>query len=171
MRILFITTSFPPFMDMQSLRNIEIINYLATKGDNITIVYPFASWLKYEDNHLLELQNVEKVPTLAPPLILFQHYLSKKSYLKFFLRIYNVIINYIAYPDLFMGWARIAKRVVRELLLRQEYDVILTSSGSYTAHFIGSWTAKNHNLCWIADYGDPWSLDKYGAEKWKICLK
>ena len=49
---------------------------------------------------------------------------------------HNVLVNYYAVPDLYVGWEALALKMIKTNCLTN-YDAIITSSGSYTAHSIG----------------------------------
>lgn len=165
MKILFVSTSIPPYPDMQSIRNIFLVKGLEKRGHSIDIItaeFPWAS----DDlvNKLSEDTHVYYTGTA--PFVKFSKYLQANKKLSIANRIFNVLVHYVAIPDMHMFWNLIAKKEIQTLLKqKQKYDLVITSSGSYTAHFVGHWLKKHKNIDWIAEYGDPWGLDSYGKIK------
>ena len=156
MKILFISTSYPPFMDMQTIRNLKLIDSLIKAGHEITVLSPSASWLNYTNN-----ESIDEWRTKPPLFFRLQHFLSKRNIYKLFLKAINVIGNLILFPDIYASWSWIALHTLKDKNINN-YDLLITSSGSFTSHIIGHFLTKRNPIKWIADYGDPWCLNKYG---------
>jgi len=165
MKLLYVTTSYPPFMDMQTIRNIKLINRLVELGNEIIVVAPDANWLTFNKNEIFINSDVKVWRTKPPVFIKLQHFLSKHKLLKPISKVYNVLVNYILIPDIFASWSFVTKRAIKYNIAHEHFDAVITSSGGYSAHFIGNWIEKKFQICWIADYGDPWGLDIYGNKK------
>lgn len=164
MKILFVSTSIPPYPDMQAIRNVFLINGLTKNGNSVDIVTAEYPWNK--DDLLFEFgENINIIRTSPPLFLHFLRILNEKKFLTFFGKIMNVLVHYIAIPDISMFWDIKARRKIKELGIEGYYDVIITSSGSYTAHLVGNWASKKFNIPWIAEYGDPWGFDSYGKIK------
>lgn len=162
MNILFISTSIPPFPDMQSIRNLYLIKGLSV-NNNITIITPNYKWNndRLED----ELSNIARIIKTKPPIFIRIEKFVNSRCSHFIRRIYNVASHYFTFPDNFMFWNYYVKKIVNCLLIQETFDGVITSSGSYTAHFVGKYISKKYSIPWIAEYGDPWSLDSNGKIK------
>lgn len=160
MRILFVSTSIPPATDMQTTRNIYLISSLLAKGHKVDILT--CGGYKVE-GHLFDniLSETVVYRTKEPWVLRWHKYISTHIKIKLLLKLHNVFINYYAIPDIYSGWGGIALKYIKENNLF-DYDVIITSSGSYTAHEVGNKWKRISSKTWIAEYGDPWGLDKYG---------
>lgn len=75
-------------------------------------------------------------------------------------RIYS-FCSLIYFPDLSSGWYRSALKAARRELQKNKYDVILSTSGPFTAHKIAEKLHSEFRLPWVADYRDPWSQRKF----------
>lgn len=165
MDILFISTSIPPFTDMQSIRNAFLLQSLKKKGHNVTILTAEFPW---GDNSLIDLlpRDQRVLKTRTPIFVKLQKILMKKNFLKPLLKVFNISSNIFLIPDIQMFWDIQAIKLIKKLYKKKNnFDLVITSSGSYTAHIVGRWLKKNHNIPWVAEYGDPWGVDEYGEVK------
>ena len=62
-----------------------------------------------------------------------------------------------AYPDEEKKWKNPALRAAREILKKEKFDIILSSSSPVSAHLVACELKKEFGLPWIADLRDPWS--------------
>lgn len=167
MNLLFISTSIPPYPDMQAIRNYYLIDGLVRAGHHVTIVTSEFPWGK-DPVLTSQLEKICRIVRTIPPLLirLWRGSLSRNAAIK---RILGVLLNKIARPDMHMGWDKKVQTLIGQSLLTEEsFDIVITSSGSYTAHLAGKRIAEKHKLKWILEYGDPWGLDKYGNAYQKL---
>lgn len=75
----------------------------------------------------------------------------------------DILKNLYFYPDIDMEWISL----YRKDLNFEEYDYIITSSDTKTAHYIGKEIKNKYKKKWIQIWGDPWFDDKgtYGIKK------
>ena len=163
MKILFITSSYPPFMDMQTIRNLKLIDGLIDKGHKITVLSPSRTL----NEKIEKKQNVDEWKTKPPLFFQLTDFVEKKIKSKFLMKILNVFGGKFLFPDVFALWSKQALKFLKTKDINN-FDLAITSSGSFTSHFIGSSISKKNSIDWIADYGDPWSLDKYGNIKFLV---
>lgn len=97
---------------------------------------------------------------------------SKKSFLDF---IFNLYINFFAYPDGEKKWKKPALDVAEKILNKEKFDAIISSSSPVTAHIIAnnlkkkyeqSSFGKEKKLPWIADLRDLWTQNHNYPYKW-----
>jgi hypothetical protein len=76
----------------------------------------------------------------------------------------------IAYPDPQKGWHKIALRSACELLAKQRFDVVISTSPPATSHMIARELKKSYRIPWVADLRDLWTqhqfYDKYDIIKY-----
>lgn len=81
--------------------------------------------------------------------------------------LYNSIWKKIYFPDDACLWYFPAKKKARQLLERQNFDALVTVSLPFTGHLIGLALTRTRatissrgtgNLAWLADIGDPFSI-------------
>jgi len=90
--------------------------------------------------------------------IVFTSKKNKKGIIEFFSKLYKEIFYY---PDSAIGWYDSAIESGNELLSKNKFDVIISSSSPATTHIIASVLKKEHNLPWIADFRDLWTQNAY----------
>lgn len=173
MRILIISTFFPPQNSIASLRPYSFAKFWSEKGHEIEVL----TTQKVDEQKPLECP-LSFATLIEVPLPLFFSRWKKKYHeeaaapsspspfsLKetvrrgiHFLRFQKGVMNACRMPDIADLWA------VKALLLakkRAPYDVVLSSAGPYATHLI-AWRLKRAGIAkfWVADYRDTWS-DNY----------
>jgi len=61
--------------------------------------------------------------------------------------------------DGYLGWKDKALRELNKIYFYNPFELIVSSSSPFISHIIAKEFAMNHNLKWIADYRDLWSLN------------
>lgn len=163
MRILIISSYFPPLNSIASLR-------------------PY-SWAKYWtlDGHDVTVATTEKIPNLPAPLNLpnpgfrviavppsgglnklKENYHTKTSKIKEllkkwfdYMRVSRGIFHTCRMPDLTDLWIR---PVLKTLEKEEPWDLVVSTHAPYAAHIV-AYRLKKKGLAkkWIADYRDPWT--------------
>jgi hypothetical protein len=67
------------------------------------------------------------------------------------------------FPDSKIGWVGPAVRMGNRLCDRIRYDAIISTSPPVSSHLIGQKLSRRHNLPWVADFRDFWTI--YKAEE------
>ena len=78
---------------------------------------------------------------------------SSSSYLKkflFFLR------RHFVSPDARIFWNFVAYKSIKEQVLANDFDVVITTGPPHSSHLIGLKLQKLTKVKWIADFRDPW---------------
>lgn len=166
MRILIISTFFPPLNSIASLRPYSWAKYWSQAGHDVTVLttchnedpstslnlpntgftvieIPFPAWLT----------NIKHRKTVQ------QHVEGKNkgmlSQLQDYLRFKKGIFNATRMPDFTDWWAfKAYKRACKE----KPWDLIISTAGPYTVHLVAHYLKKRfHGVKWVADYRDTWS--------------
>ncbi|MBK6931271.1 MAG: glycosyltransferase [Saprospirales bacterium] len=79
--------------------------------------------------------------------------------LRFFTWLYRVVWQRIYFPDDASIWYFPARRKVRQLLSVEPFDWMVSVSLPFTGHLIGLDAKRRFpDLCWLADIGDPFTI-------------
>ncbi len=81
-----------------------------------------------------------------------------KNYIGFLIKAW---LEIFAFPDPEKNWYKPAVEVGSDLLEKEQFDAILTSSSPVTCHLIGAELKKRHEIPWIADFRDLWTQNPY----------
>jgi glycosyltransferase involved in cell wall biosynthesis len=154
MKILFISSSVPPFPESQSIRNYFFVLELLKRGHEVVLIHPYFG--KKDKTLCIEHQHLSRMETELPKLAKVAARITSKNI--FLGRVINLLINAFIPPDPLHGWDSVVIERLKDYPM-ESVDVIISSSGSYTAHIAASVLKSNSpKLKWLADYGDPWLL-------------
>lgn len=73
------------------------------------------------------------------------------------------LASLLGFPDLSRGWTIRAARAARALVRRFEPDVVVTSGPPHTAHVVGAWACAGRSVPLVADFRDPWFVERYDS--------
>ncbi len=76
-------------------------------------------------------------------------------------RVVSLAKAIIAYPDDQKGWYSFAVSAGHDLLKRERFDALLSSSGPATCHLIAREVKRRHEIPWVADLRDLWTQNHY----------
>lgn len=154
---LVISASLPPFSESSTLQLIARVEGFGRQGIHATFVAP-------EMRAGLEVDLLKMLPPASTVLrtspTRYDATLEELSALPLgavWRWTYANVRHYLAVPDARVGW----DRQVLDLCstrLDAPPDVIISSSGTLTAHLAAASLSERLNVPWVADLGDPWSL-------------
>lgn len=165
MNILYITTSYPPFFDMGTIRNKKIIEGLISFNHKVTVLSPSNKIDVLEEQIINE--NLTEWKTKMPFFYKVKAKIENRS--KILLKIWNVLGGKFFFPDTFATWSFTASKLLKTKQT-SKFDLIISSSGSFLSHILANKVSKKHNTLWFAYYGDPWSFDGFGKLKYFVSL-
>lgn len=73
------------------------------------------------------------------------------------------LTNLFFIPDQFVGWLPFAYFKALELIKKNNYDIIYTTSSPYTSHLIGYLLKKKTGKPWVADFRDEWTQNPFAS--------
>ncbi|CRX38771.1 glycosyltransferase [Estrella lausannensis] len=172
MRILIISTFFPPQNSIASLRPYSFAKFWSERGHQVEVL----TTEKINEPKPLDYPLDFATLIEAPLPVFFNRWKRNyhdgitapstpsrglKSFLKKgidYLRFQKGVMNACRMPDIADLWAIKAYPLVKR---RETYDVVLSSCGPYATHLI-AWRLKRAGAArfWVADYRDTWS-DNY----------
>lgn len=161
-KILYITSSFDK-KGSASIRNIGLVNGLVQNGCEVHVLTQYwpesmvdASLKKYIDETVVIFRDHIKVIDAY-----FGNFKSNKQAEKQLKnsKIVHVVKkamrDFVFFPDIDREWIK----CYRKNLNYKEYDLIISSSDTKTAHFIGRDISKKYKKTWYTFWGDPWEDD------------
>jgi glycosyltransferase involved in cell wall biosynthesis len=166
-KVLVITYFFPPRPGVASLRLEGLAKYLPEFGWEPTILTAKLPSTPDPRYHVIETKDsdilVEWKRWLGfSPDKTFRDQLGqtveKDTYMDYLL---NAAKEILAYPDYNKKWYQYTLPAARELLKREKFDAIISSSGPSTVHMIAHTLKKESGIPWIADFRDLWTQYQY----------
>jgi glycosyltransferase involved in cell wall biosynthesis len=83
----------------------------------------------------------------------------------------RLVYDMLTMPDEHIGWYSPALDAARELMRKERFDVLYSTSPPETAHLIARSLKSEFGVPWIADLRDLWTLDHYRQRsKWKLFI-
>ncbi len=85
-------------------------------------------------------------------------YKNKKTFMDFIPFLWE---EFFAYPDKFNGWYQFAVKAGNELLKKESFDAIISSSSPVTSHIVAKELKSEYGISWVADLRDLWTQNHY----------
>jgi glycosyltransferase involved in cell wall biosynthesis len=73
--------------------------------------------------------------------------------------IYQWLLEWLAIPDLFIGWLPAAILLGLRVIKEEQVDVLLSSSPGETAHLVAGCLSRLTGKPWVADFRDGWLFE------------
>jgi glycosyltransferase involved in cell wall biosynthesis len=168
-RIIILAYYFPPLGMGGSQRPAKFAKYLPEFGWQPTVVTvkPLTYWAQ-DISLLKELSEISIIRTDSlDPQRLLERLLGLKVNSRpassqerqghgFLQKINEILLPFFLLPDSKILWRFHAIRAVSELLEKEKFDAIFTTSPPHSVHLIGKKLAKKFKLKWVADFRDSW---------------
>lgn len=74
------------------------------------------------------------------------------------------IIRLLTFPCPALSWAYDVIQYIEKNMDPDEFQVVYTTSGPYSAHLIGFYLQQKYGIPWVADYRDPWTFNAYKTD-------
>lgn len=154
-KVLFVAYNFPPHGGAGVQRSAKFVKYLPDFGWQPLVVTTTADAGPVQDQSLLE-----DIPTDVPVWRIPGFSISR---LRNRLACYGLgklatVINLLLrIPDPALFWARNTHSTISRIIEKEHPQVIYTTSGPYSSHFVGMWARRRFHIPWFADFRDPWS--------------
>lgn len=164
---MMISLSLPPFAESHTIRSAYMIEGLTNLGFEFHLITAAVA-PALADASLCTIipESVSFWRTGLPRYDRWLYSLSRlnKPWLAY---VYSNLAYRLWAPDPRRGWKVAALRLAREVHRRHPADLILSASGSCTAHLVASELKRQVGVPWVADLGDPWSwVDWQHKDTW-----
>ena len=173
-KVLLITDSFPPQPGGASLRMRGLAKYLPRFGWDPTILtvdlpadpdssyrvvqVPYPGDVTEQIKRMLRLNPQEGLQDQIG--IPDQVSLAKDPITG---KIIKRIEGWLTYPDQKRRWKPVADAAIQDLLSRENYHALISSSPPEITHLIAEKACKEFNIPWVADFRDLWTGNHYYA--------
>jgi glycosyltransferase involved in cell wall biosynthesis len=157
-RALFISTAVPPLAESQTIRNVFLLRGLHAAGFEIVVI---SGPITGSDPRLTGLLPPMEIHRTGPaPFDTFNSRLERLPGGRRLQWLAGIWANFFAIPDQKFGWESRVWECFRAIRARlDKIDIVIASSGSYTAHLAGARIARESALPYVAELGDPWTYN------------
>lgn len=172
MRVLFVSLSLPPFAESQTIRSAYLIHALARHGVAFDLITAHtAPSLTDSSLEALLPESCRVWRTEAPAYDRMVDRL-KRAGRQRLLYLYSNLAYRLFAPDVRRGWEKQAVALACEVARQSPPDLLMSASGSLTAHLAAARLRRLLQRPWIADLGDPWSwVDWQHRDTWLKALQ
>lgn len=167
-----ISLSLPPFAESQSIRSAYWIEALAHLGFEFDLITAEVAPTMADDTLCALIP--DSVRVWRTPVPAFDQKLDalkrqgkwRQAYL------YGNLAYRLYAPDARRGWEHEALALACTVIQKYPPNLILSASGSCTAHLAAAALKRETGLPWVADLGDPWSwVDWQHKDTWFKALQ
>jgi len=168
-KVLIITYYWPPSGGSGVQRWLKHAKYLPEFGWQPYVFTPENPSFDVKDKSLLndipKEVEVIKLP-IWEPYSLFEKFkgksnqqsdLVKKKKKSFFSKFLLWLRGNVFIPDPRVFWVKPAVKVLEDLLVSNDIDVIITTGPPHSMHLIGEKLKNKLDIKWVADFRDPWT--------------
>lgn len=171
-KVLIITYYFPPRVGVASLRLRGLAKYLPEFGWKPVILTPTLPGVPEQRFQIIQTPYpgdaiaIWKEKLHLRPDKGFQEQLgiprvAREGKRSLTSRLLMLAKEVICYPDEHKIWYPFAIDMGQDLLRRERFDALLSSSSPVTAHLVAQKLKARHGLIWIADLRDLWTQNHY----------
>ncbi|MDD8018949.1 MAG: glycosyltransferase family 4 protein [Bacteroidota bacterium] len=160
-KVLIIAYYFPPLGGSGVQRILKFVKYLPKFGWQPTVITvgPTAYYAK-DESLLKEIESLNitiiRTNSLDANAVLKNKYDVVKMPKERTRKILNFISDVLFIPDNKIGWRRKAMRAVGELVKKEKFDVVFSTSPPTTDFLIGRDIKKKYKIPLVLDYRDSW---------------
>lgn len=157
-RALVITTAYPPVAESHTIRVVCLLQGLLRSGFQVRVVTPRAIPTGAEPIIAPPEIGVRRTP-LCPYEAVQTKLRSIPAIGQTLARAVGLVLPYLLAPDMHAGWQRVARTAAEEEVRAFSPSIILSCSGSFTAHLLARRLSAQFGIPWVAELGDPWFLN------------
>ena len=160
-RLLMISYPFLPSLTAGAMRSERFARHLGSRGWAVDVVTIKPRRDLYSD--------VERACALGPNVDVhrtrtWDPWLDLKALSPKFIPLRaarSLLMKVFSFPDHMLLWVPFAVAEGRRLMRSRPFDAIYTTSPPHSTHLAGLWLARATGRPWIADFRDPWTINRY----------
>ncbi len=158
--VLFVTTFFPPCVNVATARSIKFLKYLSDFDWQAIVVCP-------EDSSPLPEAAAEQLRQVDPATVRISRslidpfqFLTTASINIRPARYLGHALNNAIPPDGHLYWAIGSLMHLEKLVRENNPDIIYTTCNPYSLNLAGLWIKKRYKIPWVTDFRDLWTLNQ-----------
>jgi hypothetical protein len=153
-RILIAAYHLPPALTGGTQRPVKLAKHLQQRGWDARLLGPakYPGWLAVDAKQGLPCPKTEVPSIFLPPKDPSLYGTGANVW-------FRRALQYLAFPDVYMGWSLRVIANLGRILRETQPDVIVTTSPPMSVHLIGLAAKRRYQVRWVADFRDPWVGD------------
>lgn len=163
-KVLWITTFFPPRINVGTIRNIKLLKYLPSYGWEAVVASPKEEDTNTEMSRHLLSQLSTSITQADMPRDPFLRLLDGKKGGKF-AKYLGYLANNIIPPDGHIFWGLLTLRRLGSIIEEQRPSLIYTTCGPFSINLMGAWAKSRYGLPWVTDFRDLWTFNPFLRKK------
>jgi glycosyltransferase involved in cell wall biosynthesis len=156
-RVLWITSFFPPRVNVATIRSVKFLKYLPRFGWEATVVCPHED-IKHTEASRKLLEELSPSVTISHMLRDPFQYVTDRKEISGIARSLGYFMNNVIPPDGHLYWAFLALPHIEQEIARHKPDLVYTTCSPFSINLIGAWVKHKHQLPWVTDFRDLWTL-------------
>lgn len=147
MKYLLISHDYPPLIGPESIQSARLASWLGKYGWDAYVLCTKPALCHAVDNNLESFGEVTRAKTYESNILKGIVYLLARSFLY--------------YPDTKISWIPSALEKGREILRKNQIDLIFSRSNPFTSHLVAKKLKQEFGKKWVAHFSDPWVDNTY----------
>jgi glycosyltransferase involved in cell wall biosynthesis len=156
--VLWVTSYFPPRVNVATNRNIKFLKYLPQFGWKAIVVCPRENVSGTEAGDRLLVQLGPAISVAAMPRDPFL-YLDDRRGTNQLARYLSYFMNNFIPPDGHYLWSLLAAGAVDREIIKHKPDVVYVSCSPFSLNILGAWIKYKYKIPWVSDFRDLWTLN------------
>lgn len=157
-KVFWVTSYFPPQLNVATIRNVKFLKYLPHFGWKAVVICPCdRSENTPPAKELLDQLSSSITVSVMPqdPFLCLEHQKVKKRRARYAAYLMNNILP----PDGHVFWSLMVLQHIGREIVRHQPDIIYTTCSPFSLNLIGAWVKFRYNLPWVTDFRDLWLLN------------
>jgi glycosyltransferase involved in cell wall biosynthesis len=157
-KVLWITSWFPPRVDVATIRNIKFLKYLPQFGWQALVICPREAIDQTQTSRNLLSQLDASITVSHGPRDLFYGLLDRQKVDRK-ARYLIALMNNIIPPDGHLLWSLAVLRHVGRQIRQYHPELLYTNCSPFSSNLIGAWAKYKYRVPWVTDFRDLWTLN------------
>ncbi|MFH2047084.1 MAG: glycosyltransferase [Pseudomonadota bacterium] len=157
-KVFWITSFFPPRINVATNRNVKFLKYLAQYEWEALVACPKETLDQTKTSRRLMSQIGSAVTVLPMPSDPF-FFLHDRADVNKMAKYLGYLINNIIPPDGHIFWSLLALNQIGKEMKKHKPDIVYTTCSPFSINLIGLWVKLKYHVPWVTDFRDLWTLN------------
>jgi glycosyltransferase involved in cell wall biosynthesis len=157
-KVLWVTSYFPPRINVATNRNVKFIKYLPQFGWEVVVISPreILGHSSTSQGLMKQINDSTKQPSM--PMDPF-HFLYDRAGISRTARYTGYLLNNAFPPDGHFLWSLWVLFHLSKEIKKYKPDMIYTTCSPFSLNLVGAWIKYKYDIPWVTDFRDLWTLN------------